>query len=152
VIFLSSKDRFQQSIEKVEEFIKRLRNLDIEIDDKKARQIYFNIGKSAKRTNLADILASKIDNYNMQENDNLRKLATMMLVEWIDKAYINNVIKDGKALARKLKECIEQKTELQNAVDTLSERNLQLEHENVDLSARLEELNKVHKVFRERNK
>jgi hypothetical protein len=152
VILLSSKNKSQQDIEKAEEFIRHLHNLDIEIDDKKARQIYFNIGKPAKRTNLADVLASKLDNYNMHRNDDLKALAAMMFAEWIDKAYVNNVIKEGKALGRKLKECFEQKTELQNAVETLAERNMILEHENVDLSARLEELNKMHKVFKQHNK
>jgi predicted nucleic acid-binding Zn-ribbon protein len=117
--------------------------LDIEIDDKKARQ-----------ENLADILASKLDSYKMHKNknDDFKALTAMILSEWIDKAYLNNFIKEAKALGRKLKECMEQKTELQNAVETLSERNLELEHEIVDLKARFEELNKVHKVFKEHNK
>jgi hypothetical protein len=151
VINLSYNDIVKNKIEKVEQFIRRIHSIEITIDDK-ARQISYMIGNPPKTVSLSDILASKMEMYEKYRNEKLGELAASMCIEWIDKAYYNGVIKEGEALGQKLANCLGEKAEFQKAVEELSERNLELEHEITDLKARVEQMNKVEKIFKEQNK
>lgn len=119
--------------ERVEEFIKRIHDKDLEITAE-ARNIYFYVspdnrimkalGSKQGRTKLVDKLAWAMLAYDSTKKDPLlNQTYTIECLEWINRAYTWNAIKEGKGLVRKFKQA--------------QEKIKKLEQDNADLSKQL---------------
>jgi hypothetical protein len=152
----SSEKYAEEIIERTEKFIKQVRDMDIVVDPIAMEIILTHIdafGQQSPRS-LSDALGMLIHNYEFFKdmNPEMRYHFASLAIEWIDKAYYYGVINPGEGLRRKLEECSTEKYQLQKDMDRIAERNLQLEFENTDLRSRLNQIEKLQKVFKETNK
>jgi hypothetical protein len=144
----------ENDVETVESFIQRLHDSEILIDEK-AHDIWltkYDMGQQPEKKNLSDVLALMIENYREHRNDEFKNIFAKFCAQWLEKAYLYGVVKEGAGISRKLKDCIAEKEILQKTLDEIAERNLQLEFQNQDLRSQLEQSDKFQKVFRQQNK
>jgi len=156
---LSNDERHEYAkkiIERVEKFIKQVRDMDIIIDQKAKNipLIEINIFGQSERKSLSDALALMTQNYELfkDKDSETQYYFAWRANDWIGKAYYYGIIKEGNGLIRKLEECNSERDELREKIETISTRNLQLEFENHELHARLDQTDKMQKIFKEKNK
>jgi uncharacterized protein YeeX (DUF496 family) len=99
--------------------------------------------RGMQQRSIADVLSLMKERYEEEKSAKNKRLVAKLFSQWIDKAYFYGVIKEGSGSIRRLQECNAQKDELQKLVDQLVERNAQLEFENKDLQARLDQADKI---------
>lgn len=127
-------------------------DFDIIIDEKAGERILTrNDAGQVQQRSLSDVLALMKQKYEEQKSGANRIVYAKLFSWWIDKAYFYGVVKEGKALSRKLQECNAQKEELQVTIDEIVQRNAQLEDKNTELQARLDQMEKVQDPFRRQN-
>ena len=120
------------TIEKVEQFIKRIYNLEYRIDIK-ANGITYTNG-----TVLADCLANAMSNYNFYKNINpLNYKYAEECLRWIDKAFTTGVIKEGSGIIEKYEKCQVKCKQLENDIQKISHDYIMMQGMYKELDKRL---------------
>lgn len=132
---------------RVEEFIQRVHDSDYIIAEK-ASEIKYSMPREGvaqiagrKPTgNLADKLAWAMSAYDeVKGSPELRKRFAYTCLDWINRAFAWHVIKEGKGLVRKLKECQNKNSKLESDLTDLTTKMLTLKGRCDELEKQREE-------------
>lgn len=125
-------------IKQVEDFIRKLHDLDIIIDQRADKINYINKDKGNSIGTLSNLLAVSIRNYELNKNNPETKLTCAKTVhDLMEKAYANGVVKLGEGLIRKYEECLRRREELEKELEELSSSHLDLQKQWDNLANKL---------------
>ena len=147
-------DKRKSTAERVEEFIQKIRDLDLVIDERASKTMLtrYEIGGTPHQASLSDLLAIMVNNYEETKGTSKHEAFARLCASWIDKAHFIGVIKEGEGLNRKLKACETDKEQIKKDSEQIAERNLELELKCKELEGRLAQLESTQRVFKDLNK
>ena len=132
----------RKALDYVTDYMKKIRRGDLVVNSEMAQRI-MPINVHAPRFSLGGLMAEALSDYRETDDYDDAVLYVKAARKWIEQAWDQGVISEGKGVIGKLDDCEGEREKIKNELTELSNKFTKLDDENKNLKSEVERLREI---------